>query len=98
MAPLPEQGVAGGAAGGVAAAATTPLDVVKTRLQLEGVASRTRYLSLNAVRSLRSNGLHHELELPAGAAGRRTGVVLHARHALTCNMHSSACRDESDRG
>ncbi|KAL3158335.1 hypothetical protein ABBQ38_010576 [Trebouxia sp. C0009 RCD-2024] len=42
---LAVQLAAGGTAGGVSAAATTPLDVVKTRLQLEGVNSATRYKS-----------------------------------------------------
>ena len=41
--PLSVQLAAGGVAGGAAAALTTPLDVVKTRLQLEGVGSAARY-------------------------------------------------------
>lgn len=40
---LAVQLLAGGAAGGAAAGLTTPLDVVKTRLQLEGVVAARRY-------------------------------------------------------
>lgn len=46
---LQVQLVAGGVAGGLAAAATTPLDVVKTRLQLEGLGSATRYNTSSVV-------------------------------------------------
>ena len=36
--------------GGIAAAATTPLDVVKTRLQLEGVQAASRHTGASVVR------------------------------------------------
>ena len=81
------QGVAGGAAGGCAAAATTPLDVVKTRLQLEGVASRTRYLSLNAVR-LRSWNCFTDMHM--GGMVRNMVVLVNYMGFRTC-FHEGQC-------
>ena len=47
---LAVQLTAGGLAGGLSAGLTTPLDVLKTRLQLEGVNSATRYGTSAVVR------------------------------------------------
>lgn len=50
---LGTQIVAGGFAGGLAALATNPLDMVKTRLQTEGVLSDTRYKTSSSFGVLR---------------------------------------------
>lgn len=54
---LAVQLLAGGTAGGTAAALTNPLDMVKTRLQLEGVNSATKYRTTHVVSSQASPNL-----------------------------------------
>ena len=46
--------VAGGVAGGTAAAFTTPLDMVKTRLQTQGVTGIQYAGALDAIRTIRA--------------------------------------------
>ena len=81
------QGVAGGAAGGAAAAFTTPLDVVKTRLQLEGVSSPVRYMSMNVVHSLPQR---HDVKLMQACKSHlpkdfcKTGAILSTNAASSC--------------
>ncbi|PSC73762.1 mitochondrial carrier [Micractinium conductrix] len=79
---LQVQLVAGGVAGGLAAAATTPLDVVKTRLQLEGLGSATRYNTSSVLPVLR----RIMAEEGAGALWRgwQPRVLFHAPSAAIC--------------
>ncbi|KAL6773981.1 MFL1 [Auxenochlorella protothecoides x Auxenochlorella symbiontica] len=79
---LKVQFVAGGIAGGTAAAATTPLDVVKTRLQLEGLGSATRYQTMSVIPVMR------RIAAEEGAAalwsGWRPRVLFNAPAAAIC--------------
>jgi len=74
---------AGGAAGGVAAAATTPLDVAKTRLQLEGVTSAARYDGRGAVWPTLAR-IAREEGSAALWAGVRPRVLFHVPAAAIC--------------
>lgn len=73
---------AGGIAGGLAAAATTPFDVVKTRLQLEGVHSATRYDTI-AVRPVMRRILKEE-GMNALFRGWQPRVLFHIPSAAIC--------------
>ena len=87
---LAVQLAAGGVAGGAAAALTTPLDVVKTRLQLEGVGSAARYgrgaVFPTLARIAREEGAS---ALTAGWAPR---VLFHVPAAAVCWGTYETCK------
>ena len=75
------QMTAGGLAGGAAAAITNPLDVAKTRLQTEGVSSKTRYGGgVSGV--LRQ--IYREEGLGGLMRGLRPRVMFHVPAAAVC--------------
>jgi solute carrier family 25 iron transporter 28/37 len=73
---------AGGIAGGLAAFCTTPLDVVKTRLQLEGVHSATRYETI-AVRPIMEKIIREE-GFSVLFRGWQPRVLFHIPSAAIC--------------
>lgn len=81
--------LAGGAAGGLAAAVTTPLDLVKTRLQLEGMGSATRYATMSVVPVLQR--IVAEEGTSALWRGWAPRVLFHAPAAAICwGIYASA--------
>jgi len=102
---------AGGIAGGLAAFCTTPLDVVKTRLQLEGVTSATRYETM-AVRPILMRIMREE-GFSVLFRGWQPRVLFHIPSAAICwgiyesfksflggnghgNGHGAGRRDDDD--
>ncbi|KAG1672363.1 hypothetical protein FOA52_010981 [Chlamydomonas sp. UWO 241] len=79
---LATQLVAGGLAGGIAGAVTTPFDVVKTRLQTEGVASKARYGSTAVLPTLRR--IIREEGWQAIWSGLKPRVMFHVPAAAVC--------------
>jgi len=73
---------AGGIAGALAAAITTPLDVVKTRLQTEGVTSKTTYRHNNTISVLRQ--IMQEEGSRAIWRGLKPRVLFHVPSAAIC--------------
>lgn len=76
------QVIAGGISGGTAAGLTNPLDVVKTRLQTEGVTTATRYVSNGVLPTLqqivREEGAHTLMR------GVKPRVMYHVPAAALC--------------
>lgn len=73
---------AGGMAGGCAAAVTTPLDVVKTRLQTQGVLNTQRYNTISVLKMLRR--LYTEEGLAGLTKGIRPRILFHTPSAAIC--------------
>jgi solute carrier family 25 iron transporter 28/37 len=73
---------AGGAAGALASAVTTPLDVVKTRLQCQGVSGAQRFMSCSVVDAVRR--IVAEEGLSALLRGLRPRVLFHTPAAAIC--------------
>ena len=90
---LMTQVVAGGIAGGAAAAATNPLDVVKTRLQTEGVVSEaTQYkTSSSSSFSVLRNIIQSE-GYGALMHGMRPRIMFHAPAAAISWMTYETCK------
>ncbi|GMH40547.1 hypothetical protein BSKO_08451 [Bryopsis sp. KO-2023] len=74
--------VAGGVAGGAAAAITNPLDVVKTRLQTEGVTTATKYSGNGVISTLRQ--IVQEEGWVALLRGLKPRVLYHIPAAAVC--------------
>eukprot|EP00210_Caulerpa_lentillifera_P009020 g8609.t1 len=79
---LPIQLSAGGIAGAMAAAISTPLDVVKTRLQTEGVTSNTKYRNTGVVSVLQQ--IVHEEGNQAIWRGLKPRILFHVPSAAIC--------------
>ncbi|GBG67785.1 hypothetical protein CBR_g910 [Chara braunii] len=73
---------AGGAAGALASAVTNPLDVIKTRLQTQGVNGAQRFSSGSVVAAMRT--IVREEGLSALARGTRPRVLFHTPAAAIC--------------
>jgi solute carrier family 25 iron transporter 28/37 len=82
---------AGGLAGGLAAAATTPLDVVKTRLQLEGLSSAARHHGGAVGPVLRR--IAREEGAAALWRGWQPRTLFHAPSAAICWGIYETCKD-----